>query len=226
MRTEVAVRRSRTGEYRCRSLSHPLPKNLQEIQFPPQPVHRFFAPEPLLTETEIIYWVEWLPITVKLWRKIAETGPDGRPPTPHEVEIRCWDVLAAKSNLFQTEQEKQHILRTFVPTLVLKTLLAPVLPTARLTREEEFLIKLQTHEMYSNPGSKFTEIHPLLVEASQVMSMGEKYGVTAYGSFDEMPQRLLSAFLVVAGAVGEAEAIEMQKLKHEENAKRAAMGMH
>src|SRR5215471_15659711 len=141
MRVEVGIRQLRNGFWKCRPLTFPVPRNLQEALYPPIEEPRLLGKSPRKFKGEHVLWVEWKTVTVGLWRGITETDQFGRYPSMQEMELRCWDFVADQSNLFGTKEEKIKVLKDFIPSKALHLLVMPVFVSARLNKNEEYTIK-------------------------------------------------------------------------------------
>lgn len=157
----------------------------------------------------------WREITVALWEKITEPEYlQDEPPSPINQEERAWKHLLLDTSLWkdyrgqklsdnQVTDEALKYIQDFMPPALLRILVLDALATAYVTKEEEEKIKHQCRVLWLGRGSKINDAHPMLADAIQAMSMAERYKMSRYDNYGQIPQKLATVMRLAAAMYGE-----------------------
>jgi hypothetical protein len=162
------------------------------------------------------YTAEWRELTVGTWQKIkaVESLPAG-------IERAMIRYLLCQTNLIPSLERDDDgglndaTMRKIgeVPTDIVKGLFNPVYKHSFLQKEEVAEIKDQGNRIWMMNQGNIGKIHPLLETSITALNLKERYGVPAFPSVMDIPQRHLEAMQLAMEIL--SNSMEMKKQQQE-----------
>jgi hypothetical protein len=159
------------------------------------------------TPDSTTHYVKWRPATVGNWSKIIQEDPlsdsDGRILNPAEIERRAWKYMVLETSLVppyvqlldedgETEPDALSIIMSHIPGFVPKVLVRPLLYSTTITKAEVDRIERECGDLWGK-NSSVSNPHPLLEQVISFMGMSERFGISAFLTIDDIPQKMYQA---------------------------------
>lgn len=160
----------------------------------------------------VVYWAEWRPLTVGVWRKVYDRK------SILELSERCWRKLLISTNLVKMspcvdrvldDKSFQAILK-FCPSLIPRELLYQYTKQTTMNPFEEERIERDCMKMWASDSGSIQNPPPLLAEALEMMSIQTRYGIPGFKSLEEIPYQLFLMMKLVSRAYSTAQDIKYQ----------------
>jgi hypothetical protein len=163
------------------------------------------------------YFSRWRFPTVSLWKRLGSSRQN-----IFIQEKKVWRVFLTETSLIQkpltffegclSDESFQDVMN-FSPAMIPTALVRMFLKTTSLSRQELFQIEQECMEIWRKEGGSVRDPHPLFEEVITAMNLHERFGITAWKSFDDIPIRTYTVMRKVIECYNIAQDLN-QKEEH------------